>query len=144
MTPGWKASLVGRRWSLLDLSPGSCLPVIHHIISTHLGPLRAGSKENKWGLPVVVLTLLHKWKRSVARQWPGPGRGSMGASASKEGFLEEVTHASHPSSTGSFPGALTGFLALPTGSRRFQRMGMPSFPPPPSPQLQLQSGHLGS
>ena len=79
------------------------------------------------------------------------GEGSMGASASKEGFLEEVTYASHPSSTGSFPGALTGFLALPTGSRRFQRMGMPSFPPPLAPApvtvgspRELRTSPLGS
>ena len=71
----------------------------------------------------------------------------MGASASKEGFLEEATHASHPGSTGGFSGALTGFLALPEG--RFQRMGMPSSAPSPAPVTvgpprELRTSPLGS
>lgn len=133
---GW--TLVVPAWSLPRLL-SACHPSRHQHTSgasqcrqqgDQVGPACGGSYSS----PQAEKTHC----QTVARA----GEGSMGASASKEGFLEEVTHASHPSSTGGFPGALTGFLALPTGSQRFQRMGMPSFPT--SPQLQSQSGHLGS
>lgn len=79
--PSWGPKGLGDPWMeapLVGRSLGSCLPVIHHVVSTHLGPLRAGSKETKRSLPVVVHTLLHKWKRPFARQWPGLGRGPWG------------------------------------------------------------------
>lgn len=141
---GW-TSVVSAWWLPRLLS--ACHPSRHQHTSgasqgrqqgDQVGPACGGSYSS----PQVEKTR----SQTVARA----GEGSMGASASKEGFLEEVTHASHPSSIGGFPGALTAFLSLPTGSRRFQRMGMRSFPrlaPAPvtlrSPR-ELRTSSLGS
>lgn len=141
----WTGSLTG--WPLVVpawLLPrllSACHPSRHQHTSGASQGRQQGDQVGPASSPQVEKTLC----QTVARA----GEGSMGASASKEGFLEEATHALHPGSTGGFSGALTGFLALPTGSRRFQRMGMPSSAPSPAPVTvgpprELRTSPLGS